>query len=241
MLDAILSLLYPHSCHVCGAMIESRCDGVACAQCWNEIEKGLLLNDYCRKCGIPLPPVPPQIPVQPRSCGKCERYAFNFARSCGPYRGALRESVLRLKTHPQISHRMKQLLWMTFTSSCEFQHSQSIIPMPLHSMRLAERTFNQAETIAVALSSMTGLRVDCASVVRSKQTAKHRLGMGARERASSLNQAFRVRAPRLIQNRIVLVVDDVMTTSSTAHEIALTLLDEGARAVNLLTLARAYV
>ena len=63
--------------------------------------------------------------------------------------------------------------------------------------------------------------------------------MGVNERAKSLRKAFRVRAPRLIAGRNVLVVDDVMTTGSTADEIARTLLDAGARSVNVLTLARA--
>jgi predicted amidophosphoribosyltransferase len=62
--------------------------------------------------------------------------------------------------------------------------------------------------------------------------------MDASERARSLNGAFRVRAPRLVAGRAILVVDDVMTTAATAHEIAVTLLDAGARAVSLMTLAR---
>ena len=66
----------------------------------------------------------------------------------------------------------------------------------------------------------------------------HRAGMDASERARSLERAFRVRAPRLIAGRAILVVDDVMTTAATAHEIAVTLLDAGARAVSLMTLAR---
>ena len=63
--------------------------------------------------------------------------------------------------------------------------------------------------------------------------------MAARERARSLEKAFRVRAPRLIQDKAVLLVDDVMTTGSTAHAIAEALLSGGARSVNVLTLARA--
>ncbi|MEP7339930.1 MAG: phosphoribosyltransferase family protein, partial [Acidobacteriota bacterium] len=66
-----------------------------------------------------------------------------------------------------------------------------------------------------------------------------RAGMAARERASSMEKAFRVRAPRLIEGRAVLLVDDVMTTGSTADAISRTLLDGGARVVYVLTLARA--
>src|SRR5262245_26369612 len=239
MRDAILSLFYPTACRVCGAMIESWRDGVACASCWDETARASLAEDYCRKCGLPLPLLPIGMKLHERRCNRCDELAFNFARSCGPYHGALRESVLWLKTHPQIHHRIGELLKATFNRHCEFQHSQSIIPMPLHPARYAERTFNQAETIALALSATTGIRVDTASVMRSKQTPKHRVGMGASERARSLAHAFRVRAPRLIRGRIVLVVDDVMTTSSTAHELASTLLADGAHAVNVLTIARA--
>jgi predicted amidophosphoribosyltransferase len=63
--------------------------------------------------------------------------------------------------------------------------------------------------------------------------------MAARERARSLERAFNVRASRLIEGRGLLVVDDVMTTGSTAHEIAETLLRANARSVHILTLARA--
>jgi ComF family protein len=116
---------------------------------------------------------------------------------------------------------------------------ESIIPTPLHPERVVERGFNQAEVIARELASLTGLRVNSTAVSRVKKTERHRAGMGARERARSLENAFRVRAPRLVEGRAALLVDDVMTTGSTAGEIARALLDGGARTVNVLTLARA--
>ncbi len=237
--DASLAVLYPTPCRVCGAIIESWRDGVACAKCWLEIEEANWSKDFCAKCGFPLEPCSSRSAKEPRRCGRCDDFAFTYARACGPYEGALRESVLWLKTRPQLSSRLREMLRATFTRFAELHASESIIPVPLHPARFAERTFNQAEIIACALSTVTGLRVDAASVVRVKQTARHRVGMGARERARSLDRAFYVRAPRLIQNRVVLLVDDVMTTSSTAHEITQTLLESGARVINILTLARA--
>jgi ComF family protein len=236
--DSVLAMLYPTSCRVCGAMIESWRDGLACAKCWEEIEGSNWLACFCAKCGLPLQPLPARVSSE-RRCGRCDDMAFTCARACGPYEGALRESVLWLKTHPQLSPRLRRLLTATFSSAIDLHSSESIIPMPLHASRLAERTFNQSEIIASALASSIGLRLDTASLVRIKKTEMHRAGMGARERSASLRKAFRVRAPRLIEDRIVLLIDDVMTTSSTAHESAQTLLEGGARAVNVLTLARA--
>ncbi len=237
--DAALAMIYPTSCRVCDGMIESWRDGPACAKCWEEIEESSWLEDFCAKCGLPLQPLPASVSISARRCGRCDDRAFACARACGPYEGALRESVLWLKAHPQISHRLRRLLAATFASATALHSSESIIPMPLHPSRFAERTYNQSEIIASALASSTGLRLDTACLVRVKQTEMHRAGMGGRERSASLHHAFRVRAPRSIENRVVLLIDDVMTTSSTAHESAQTLLEGGARAVNVLTLARA--
>lgn len=239
--DATLTVLFPIECRVCGAMVESWRDGAACADCWLEVEQRIeqirTEKTFCSKCGLPLSPQSNQ--PDERRCGLCDDLAFSFARACGIYEGALRESVLRLKSQPHIHARLRDLLKTAAANLQEILPSESIIPVPLHADRLKERTFNQAEVIANELAKIIGLPVDTASLIRAEHTEKHRAGMGARERARSLEDAFRVRAPRLIENRIVLLVDDVMTTGSTANEIAQTLLNEGARAVNVLTLARA--
>jgi ComF family protein len=237
--DAAVTMIYPTPCRVCGRVIESWRDGVACAQCWREIEQKRLGADFCARCGMPLEPVPSHIRIGERRCGRCDDFAFGCARACGPYEGALRESVLQLKLHPHLPRRLRELLRLAFASLPDNDRIESIIPVPLHPARLQERGFNQAEVIARALAASTGLRPDPSAVARVKQTERHRAGMGARERARSLDRAFGIRAPRLIEGRALLVVDDVMTTGSTSQELTGTLLEGGARAVSVLTLARA--
>jgi competence protein ComFC len=233
--DAAVATLYPSACRVCGGVIESWRDGVACPACWLEVEEAA---DFCAKCQAPLLRAP-RAEAGARACGRCDHFAFDVVRSCGPYRGAMREAVLRLKTAPYIPARLRGSLRRAFAALPDSDLIESIIPTPLHPERLAERGFNQAEVIARELAALTGLRVDSTAVVRVKKTERHRAGMGARERARSLEKAFRVRAPRLVGGRVALLVDDVMTTGSTADEIARALLDGGARGVNVLTLARA--
>jgi len=239
--DAILATLYPVACRVCGTMIESWRDGVACDQCWRDAEMKLrpARCDLCAKCGLPLAALPSQVTTDERRCGRCDESSFHRARACGVYEGAIRESVLWLKHRPQIAPRLRGLLGTAFFDLNEKQQIESILPVPLHPKRLAERSFNQAEMIARELAAISGLRVDAASLVRVRHTERHRAGMAARERARSLEKAFRVRAPRLIEGRVVLLVDDVMTTGSTADAIARTLTGGGARSVHVLTLARA--
>ncbi|HEU0172746.1 MAG TPA: ComF family protein [Blastocatellia bacterium] len=234
--DAAVAALYPGACRVCDDVIESWRDGVACPACWREIEREDA--DFCVKCWTPLPGAS-RVEAGARRCGMCDHFAFDFVRSCGPYRGAMRETVLRLKGAPHIPARLRGLLRRAFDALPDSGLIESIIPMPLHPERLAERGFNQAEVIARELAELSGVRVDSTAVIRVKKTERHRAGMGARERARSLEKAFRVRAPRLVEGRAALLVDDLMTTGSTAGEITRALLDGGARSVSVLTLAKA--
>ena len=98
----------------------------------------------------------------------------------------MREAVLRLKGAPHITPRLRGALRKAFDALPDSNLIESIIPMPLHPKRLAERGFNQAEIIARELAELTGLRVDPTAVIRVKKTERHRAGMGARERARSL-------------------------------------------------------
>jgi ComF family protein len=237
--DAAVATLYPSRCRVCGEMIESWRDGVACSDCWREVELKTLNGDFCAKCWTPLRPLASRIEVVDRRCGRCDHFAFDFVRSCGPYEGAMRETALRLKARPHLPARLRERLRQTFAALPEPGLIEFIIPAPLHPERLAERGFNQAEVIAKELAFLTGLRLNSTAVVRVKKTERHRAGLGARERARSLENAFRVRAPRLIEGRVALLVDDVMTTGSTAGELARALLEGGAGGVNVLILARA--
>lgn len=237
--DAALTLLYPNACRVCGAIIESWRDGVACATCWETVEADWQNHDCCVKCGLTLPPLSAHVEIIERRCGRCQELAFTRARSCGAYEGALRESVLWLKSHEHLAPRLRQLLLATFAALDQVQASDSVIPVPLHPSRLKTRGFNQAVVLAQAISSATGLHLDTSSLIRIKASDPRRAGMDAIARARSVREAFRVRAPRLIENRAVLLVDDVMTSGATVHEISQTLLSSGACAVSVLTLARA--
>jgi ComF family protein len=235
--DALLALLYPTRCRVCGADHHALDAGVTCDACWDEAQSKWLAAEHCVKCDARLRSVGQALPA--RQCPHCRELDFTVARACGAYEAAWLSNILQLKAQPHLPLRMQQLLIATYERHTDLHDCEVILPVPLHAERYVARQFNQAELIAHALARHTGLPVNLVSLVRAKATERHRAGMGIDERAKSLRKAFRVRAPRLIQEKVVLVVDDVMTTGSTAHEIAHTLLAANARAVKVLTLARA--
>ena len=229
--DALLAFAFPSFCQVCTSPIESWRNGISCEACWAQSRWPADLA-LCLKCGIPL-----GSSGQSR-CGQCESLSFAIARACGPYVLSWRESVLWLKKHPQVFPRIVDHLKASAFEIATGHGVDVVLPVPLHPVRERQRGFNQAQVIAEALSRATRIRVDGASLIRVGETMRHRAGMDAAHRASSLKGAFRVRAARGVVDRGVLVVDDVMTTAATANEVARSLLEAGAREVCVLTIAR---
>ena len=111
----------------------------------------------------------------------------------------------------------------------------AVLPVPLHWRRKWLRGFNQALEIARPVARH--LRVPLAhNVIRSRATPAQS-GLSAAKRARNLQAAFRVRGA--LPGRHVLIIDDVVTTGATVHELARVLLEAGVKRVSVLAVARA--
>ena len=235
--DSLLAIIYPQACEVCGGSVESRAYGISCERCWQKTHIFTDKDTRCWKCGLPsVGFVAPEKHEQVR-CRRCDHNAFTAARACGVYEGALKASILALKREPQVCRRVVELL-----SLAQKQHpltrATRIIPVPLHPKRQKTRGFNQAALLATALSRSNSIVFDEGSLVRTSHTEQHRAGMDARDRQKTVESAFEVLCPAVIQGERVLLVDDVFTTGATVSSCARALLDAGATEVFVLTLAR---
>ena len=107
--------------------------------------------------------------------------------------------------------------------------------MPLHPKRLAERGFNQSVEIARALARLAGLRFDPFGLERLHDTPPQR-NLAWSQRRRNVRGAFAVRTS--VTDLHVAVVDDVLTTGASLHEVARVLKAAGALTVTNLVLAR---
>jgi competence protein ComFC len=236
--DAALALVYPQACAVCGASVESRYDGVACASCWRATRLFEENATLCWKCGAFTEAAVSEDRRTNIRCGKCDDDAFTAARACGFYEGALRASVLELKRQPHVSRRLADLMTAALRRP-PLRSANLIIPVPLHSERERERGFNQAALLARELARLSQLPLDEYSVARRVHTERHRAGMDARARRDSVADAFAIRHPKLVAGQRVLLIDDVFTTGATVSTCAAVLKEAGAEEVLVLTVAHA--
>jgi ComF family protein len=235
--NALLSVVYPQACSLCGSSVEDRCLGIACAECWRETRTFAGTEVICWKCGEPsLGIIDPEKRDQVR-CRHCDDDAFTAARACGSYDGALRAAVLALKREPFISQRLIDLLVET-RERAPLDRATRVIPVPLHPDREKVRGFNQAAVIGRELARAVRLPFDEVSLVRTTHSERHRAGMDARGRRETVAGAFKVSCPRLIEDDYILLVDDVFTTGATASACATVLKASGVKEVYVLTIAR---
>lgn len=110
-----------------------------------------------------------------------------------------------------------------------------LVPMPLHSLRLRHRGFNQAVDIAHWAGKRLKIPVATGQVSRIVDTGSL-AGLTRQERQLKILGAFR--ADDTLVGLNVAIVDDVLTTGSSARELARELYDSGVASVELWVLAR---
>jgi ComF family protein len=113
---------------------------------------------------------------------------------------------------------------------------QLIVPVPLHRKRLLQRGFNQSAEIARHLAPRLGMKVESRLLHRLRDTSAQS-GLDAAARARNLDQAFGIAVGRPVPRHVALL-DDVLTTGSTAAAAARMLKSAGCERVDLWVCAR---
>jgi len=205
LLDAFLALLFPDRCAGCARM-------------------GTL---FCPTCQAALAPYPGTLRRIPAGLSDM-RIAYIF-------QSPLREAVHQLKYR-----RVRRIAGPLGALMAEHLIAQpaavdAVLAIPLHSARLAERGFNQAEALAREIANLLDLPLLATGLTRIRAT-EQQAKLDSRARADNMRGAFAWHgAP---PPRRLLLVDDVLTTGATMGACAIVLRDAGAEAVHGLALAR---
>lgn len=232
IIDPLLAALFPSRCAVCTASLLRPTRGPLCEGCWSALPRHR--GSLCA-CGFPL------AADVAAPCGRCRRGLGAIVRgfSLGPYEGSLRVVVheLKYRGRRRVAKRLAEMLCADAKAQPLLAARATLVPVPLHPRRLAQRGFNQSELLAAAIGRRTGLSVHPRALVRRTDTPPQ-TGLSALARRKNVAGAFAVRERACIHGRTVVLVDDVLTTGATARACADALRQAGALAVHLLTIAR---
>ncbi|WP_170302580.1 ComF family protein [Desulfosarcina widdelii] len=175
-------------------------------------------------------------------CGRClERPGtFTRARAAGAYDGTLQLAIqaLKFKGHTHLANPLGRLLYATYRHYWLDGDIDLIAPVPLHRRRFRRRGFNQA-LLLVKAWPLSGEVVMVRDLLARNRPTPPQTGLDRRQRRINIKNAFGVSRPGESVGKRVLLVDDVLTTGATAEACATALLKDGAKRVDVLTLARA--
>jgi ComF family protein len=240
-----LQTVWPAGCAACDRSIPEQ--ALFCGPCNLSIDP---MVGACPGCALPRPGGAPD------RCPTCRRVPFPFAGATSgfEYGEALAEAVVRMKHggRRDLARRLARLLVHPLADALnrgDFDAPDAVVAVPLHPAKLRARGFNQALELArwalAGLSATRALRPGRPlprlerHLLRRVRPSRELGRAGPAARLAEVAGAFWVTDASRVRDRRVLLVDDVFTTGATFSACADALLAAGARAVHVLSLARA--
>ena len=217
----MLDFALPARCAGCGTIVDEVHS--FCPDCWRQVE--FLGVNGCSTCGLPLEA------TEAEECGVCiaKPPRIHRTRSAVAYDELSRSIAIRLKYGRKVALARTMARYMAPLVRAD--DDAILVPVPLH------RGFNQSALVARELAKATGYRSEPHLLKRVKRTPAPK-GMSLRQRRKVVAGAFAVDESAELEGRTVVLVDDVLTTGSTANASARALKRAGAERVELVSWAR---
>jgi competence protein ComFC len=234
-LNATLAFFYPENCQLCGEARATPAQSYICADCRDQVR--FIEPPFCQHCGLPFEGA---ITTE-FECSNCREHElyFSSARSAVIARDKVLDAIHRYKYSRAYWFEpfLADLLIQRATPQLATEEWDCIIPVPLHSTKLREREFNQAERVAQHLSAATQIPLNNRLLRRVLPTPTQ-THLSRAERIANVRKAFAVCPGRRLNGERIVLVDDVLTTGATTSACAKVLLNAGASKVCVWTVAR---
>lgn len=230
----LIDLVLPPSCLCCHRSLDHS-QSFLCAECLPTLG---LIEHACLRCGAPLPKVVPET----HGCLRCEGRSWSFKRAIavGPYFGPLQKLVIAMKKlrHEATTLYFGRLLAARLQVTGTANEIDLIVPVPSHWWRRLIRKVSTAEVLAEAVANELHIPWTQQVVRRTRYTPKQGM-LRAADRKNNVQGAFVAKLPSRWRNARILLIDDVLTSGSTANEVSRALLQAGAKDVIVGAIARA--
>lgn len=236
----VFAALFPSDCRLCGIPLTNISRLPVCQNCLLAMSPISIAT--CDFCGDSLATTLAESSEQ--LCAECRlaRPHFVKAKAYGAYDNELRDLIHLLK-YEQVTPAAAVLGRMLAEAVEKLEIGTDrilAVPVPLHRSKRRQRGFNQAALILRAAMKRNGFPPGylATDVLERTRPTLSQIGLTGPQRAENIRGAFRVKHLNKVAGRQVLLVDDVLTTGTTANECARVLLKAGAGKVWVATVAR---
>lgn len=209
-----LNLIYPPICGICGKLnsnfLCNKCQKKLESQAKFKIEKNSNTNYYF------------------------EEHLYIFE-----YQGMIRKVILNYKFNDK-SYLYKTIVNFLLKNEKFFQILQfydTIIPVPISKKRRKERGYNQSELIAKEIAKNIQKEYNKQCLFKTKNITEQSK-LNREERQKNIQGVYKLYNPQKIQNKKILLIDDIYTTGSTVNECSKILIQAQPKKIGVLTLAK---
>jgi ComF family protein len=232
MSRSLLDLVYPPQCIGCGKAVDHAAG--LCPSCWSGMR--FITRPFCERLGTPFAVDLGGKLYSPAAIA--DPPVFNRARAVAAYDGPARDLVHKLKFGDQLSLAKPMAELMRQAGAELLKDADALIPVPAHRWRMIRRRFNQTVVLARELSRLAEKPLLDDVLIKHRATAPQ-TSLSRAQRRDNISGAMRISTEKRyrVEGKTILLIDDVLTTGSTANAASRILLRAGARAVDVLTFA----
>lgn len=217
--EFILGFIFPNICCICNNRLND--EVLVCSNCWDSLE-----------------------PIKDQESSTVDNAYYSSINAIWDFSDTFKEIIHLLKYEKKliIGQIIANKLYKSYKKDFFFKFD-IIIPVPLHHTRLRERGYNQAYVIAKELSKLSNIKVK-KNILKRKSNNISQTHLSKQERAKNIDALFGINsknknAIKEIENKKILIIDDVYTTGATVNGCAKVLKEAGAKSIEILTAARA--
>lgn len=230
--EALFSFIYPAICIHCGETL-AHSHHIFCEPCLSLLE---LLNpeERCPHC------FSQDFLINGKHCSLCKKQTRFLSRQAAvfEYLGPAATLIKRLKygQQPYLAKGAGAFMLAQW-SELNWQLPDALVPVPISFTHWLERGYNQSELLAQAMSEL--MQIPVWNVLGRKSGDYSQAGLSIAQRKALQSKHFYLKSGYSLQDKTLLLIDDVSTSGSTLNRCAEVLMEGCPSQVYGLTLCKA--
>lgn len=211
IIEKLLEIIYPSKCAICNKTSKNS----ICKNCYRNIASKCKIKKYKNKY-------------------------YDMHLYLYKHEGIIRNKIIAYKFNDKsyLHEFFSQLILKNEKVCCLLKSYDIIIPVPIHKKRMKNRGYNQTSLIARDISNkIQGLLFEN-NVLRKQIHTKAQSTLNKFERSNNIVGTYKVTNKQKIENKRIVLLDDVYTTGNTANECSKILKENGAKDICVLTITK---